>query len=83
MASGGRLLEHLALAGYAPEDITHVFLTHGHPDHIGGLVDAPPTTSLGQRWAISAVRGRGMSFCPFSLSSKACAKITRWVPEGG
>ncbi|MDW8017655.1 MAG: MBL fold metallo-hydrolase [Thermus sp.] len=38
-ASGGRLLEHLALAGYAPEEITHVFLTHGHPDHIGGLVD--------------------------------------------
>lgn len=37
--SGGRLLEHLALAGYAPEEITHVFLTHGHPDHIGGLVD--------------------------------------------
>ncbi|GGM94778.1 Zn-dependent hydrolase [Thermus composti] len=38
-AAGGRLLDHLALAGYAPEDITHVFLTHGHPDHIGGLVD--------------------------------------------
>lgn len=38
-ASGGRLLAHLELAGYAPEDITHVFLTHGHPDHIGGLVD--------------------------------------------
>ncbi|WP_337844842.1 MBL fold metallo-hydrolase [Thermus sp.] len=36
---GGRLLEHLALAGYAPGEITHVFLTHGHPDHIGGLVD--------------------------------------------
>ncbi|GAA6754745.1 MAG: MBL fold metallo-hydrolase [Thermus sp.] len=38
-AAGGRLLAHLELAGYAPEDITHVFLTHGHPDHIGGLVD--------------------------------------------
>jgi glyoxylase-like metal-dependent hydrolase (beta-lactamase superfamily II) len=39
VAAGGRLLAHLELAGYAPEDITHVFLTHGHPDHIGGLVD--------------------------------------------
>lgn len=27
------------MAGYAPEEVTHVFLTHGHPDHIGGLVD--------------------------------------------
>ncbi len=44
---GGRLLEHLALAGYAPEDITHVFLTHGHPDHIGGLVDGGGRPAFG------------------------------------
>ena len=33
--SGGRLLAHLELAGYLPEDITHVCLTHGHPDSAG------------------------------------------------
>lgn len=27
----------LAHAGYAPEDVTHVVLTHHHGDHIGGL----------------------------------------------
>lgn len=52
--SGGRLLAHLELAGYLPEDITHVFLTHGHPDHIGGLVDGEGRPSSPRRstsWA--------------------------------
>jgi len=29
----------LAAAGYAPDDISHVVLTHMHGDHIGGLTD--------------------------------------------
>jgi len=35
----GELLQRLAEAGYKPEDIDMVVTTHGHPDHIGGLVD--------------------------------------------
>lgn len=35
----GRLGAHLRAAGVAPEDIDVVVLTHGHPDHIGGLLD--------------------------------------------
>jgi glyoxylase-like metal-dependent hydrolase (beta-lactamase superfamily II) len=39
----GRLQEGLAAAGYKPEDISIVVLTHMHGDHIGGLMekDAP------------------------------------------
>ncbi len=31
----------LARAGVAPEDITHLILTHGHIDHVGALHDFP------------------------------------------
>ena len=32
------LCKHLASIGYRPEDIDIVVITHGHPDHIGGLM---------------------------------------------
>lgn len=33
----GRLLENMAAAGFKPDDITHVVLSHYHGDHINGL----------------------------------------------
>lgn len=36
---GGWLARMLAPAGFAPEQIDVVVLTHGHPDHIGGLME--------------------------------------------
>ena len=36
----GRLMQNLREARIAPEDIDTVILTHGHPDHIGGNIDA-------------------------------------------
>ena len=33
----GKLLASLQAAGYAPEQVDDVFITHMHPDHVGGL----------------------------------------------
>ncbi|MHA6346580.1 MBL fold metallo-hydrolase [Roseivivax sp. CAU 1761] len=39
MPSAGRIAESLAAIDLAPEDVTHVVFTHGHPDHLWGAVD--------------------------------------------
>ncbi|MBP1842252.1 glyoxylase-like metal-dependent hydrolase (beta-lactamase superfamily II) [Rhizobium petrolearium] len=36
---GGRLVEGLAAAGYMPEDISIIVITHMHGDHIGGIME--------------------------------------------
>ncbi|MGE8431340.1 MBL fold metallo-hydrolase [Chryseobacterium joostei] len=35
----GFLLKSLQKAGFAAKDITDVFISHAHPDHIGGVID--------------------------------------------
>ena len=35
----GRMLENLDAAGISEDDITHVALTHAHPDHVWGIRD--------------------------------------------
>ncbi|MGK5003400.1 MBL fold metallo-hydrolase [Janthinobacterium sp. LB2P70] len=37
---GGKLKVNLALAGVQASDIDTILLTHAHPDHVGGLLDA-------------------------------------------
>jgi len=34
----GRLLTNLKASGYQPEQVDEIYITHMHPDHVGGLV---------------------------------------------
>jgi glyoxylase-like metal-dependent hydrolase (beta-lactamase superfamily II) len=38
--TAGRLLANLKAAGYQPEQVDAVLITHMHPDHVGGLMSA-------------------------------------------
>lgn len=39
-AVAGRLVASLRAAEVDPAEVTDIFISHGHPDHVGGLVDA-------------------------------------------
>ncbi len=50
----GNLASRLGQAGYKPEDIDVVVLTHGHPDHIGGLVEGGQPVFPNARYVFGA-----------------------------
>lgn len=50
----GNLATRLALLGHKPEDIDVVVLTHGHPDHIGGLVEGGKPVYPNARYVFGA-----------------------------
>jgi glyoxylase-like metal-dependent hydrolase (beta-lactamase superfamily II) len=39
----GRMLTNLRAAGYQPEQVDEILITHFHPDHVGGLVAGDKT----------------------------------------
>jgi glyoxylase-like metal-dependent hydrolase (beta-lactamase superfamily II) len=35
----GKMLSNLKAAGYSPEQVDEIYITHMHPDHVGGLMN--------------------------------------------
>ena len=51
----GNLVAHLSQAGYKPEDVDVIIITHGHPDHIGGLTKGDQPVFPRARYVFGAV----------------------------
>jgi glyoxylase-like metal-dependent hydrolase (beta-lactamase superfamily II) len=58
----GKLMANLKTAGYQPEQVDEIYITHLHPDHVGGLVAA------GQRAFPNAVVRAGKADADYWLS---------------
>lgn len=52
---GGWLAAQLGPAGFKREDVDIVVLTHGHPDHIGGVIESGAPLFPNARYVISAI----------------------------
>lgn len=62
LAPSERIDRQLAARGIATHDLALVFLSHAHPDHLGGLGDLPPRPVFWSRAASGAfTRGLAMS----------------------
>ena len=54
-AGAGRLLDGIRAAGYAPEQVSVVVVTHMHGDHIGGLMEAGKPAFANARYVMGEV----------------------------
>nr|WP_164856494.1 MBL fold metallo-hydrolase [Sinorhizobium meliloti] len=54
-AGSGKLAEGLKAAGYAPEQVTVVVITHMHGDHIGGLTEGGKPAFVNARYVTGQV----------------------------
>ena len=39
LSGAGQLVTNMHASGYKPEDVDKIIFTHGHPDHLWGLID--------------------------------------------
>ena len=54
-AGAGRLLDGIRAAGYSPEQVSVVVVTHMHGDHIGGLMEADKPAFANARYVMGDV----------------------------
>jgi len=91
-AVAGRLPASLQAAGFKLTDVTDIFISHGHPDHVGGLLDASgaltfPNASIhlaAAEWAsiqktpaqVELARGIAAKVVPFQPGEQIAPGVT-------
>lgn len=71
----GHLLDNLKAAGYQPEQVDEIYITHMHSDHIGGLSDS------GQRLFPNAILRADKAEAGFYLNPEGLATANAKVKE--
>src|ERR1700751_4735735 len=72
--TNGRLLGHLASAGYAPDDVDMILFTHCHFDHLWGISDGKNASLLFPSAEFVASEAEGAFWSDPELPSKVSAK---------
>ncbi|MDJ0826812.1 MAG: MBL fold metallo-hydrolase [Rhodobacter sp.] len=84
--SAAGTLPALADAGYAPEDIDVVVITHMHGDHIGGLMNDGQPTYANARYVTGQVEfdaWAGRDNERFEMNMRPLAEKTSFIGDGG
>lgn len=78
----GTLPGALAKAGVAPADVTDIFISHGHGDHIGGLVANGALAFPGATIHLAAPEWAAIQAAPEdkALSAAIAAKVDAFAP---
>ena len=77
MGTEGRLIASLRAAGVAPDQVTDILLSHGHGDHVGGLVNA----SGGLVFPNAAVRMATPEWQALQANKDMAALVTAITPK--
>jgi glyoxylase-like metal-dependent hydrolase (beta-lactamase superfamily II) len=79
---GRPAVDALTDLGYAPEDVWHVVLTHGHMDHVAGVEDFPAAEIHADEdeWAACQHSHRTRGYIPSPYLDRAAAPVL-WVDE--
>lgn len=76
-ANAGRLVASLEAAGVTPDQITDVLISHGHGDHVAGLVDGSGTLTF----ANATIRLTGNEWTAIQADAQLSALVTAITPK--